>query len=387
MKIDTHEYLPLLLITVTTALSFIIGFLALNSGIYFIFQNLFYIPIIIACIYYTRQGFLFSIIISACYFGSLLFLAGSTHLTEGLIQVLLFIAIAFIITLLAEKSQGIEKKLETMNAELVNSNTILLEMNKRLARTEEGIRSQFEELIKTQKALRDEIERKTDFVMVASHELRTPLQPAIGYLSLLTSDPQGFGISQEVVDILNRCQKNIDMERKIIDRFLELSLVDSGKIAPVYDTIHLHDFLKDIIEESGFQSDAEITNHIPQDLIISADPSLLYQVFSVILSNAIRFNEPPREVTLLYDAEEGGHSIRFTDNGIGISVPAQEKIFEPFYIAERDTLSRQYNRLGLGLPIAQRYVQLHGGRISVESAPGEGSTFTVWLPEIQAVAE
>ncbi|MDG6250283.1 HAMP domain-containing sensor histidine kinase, partial [Methanocalculus sp.] len=387
MKKNANEYLPLLLVTVTTTLSIIIGFLALASGVNFIFQNLFYIPIVIACIYYTRHGLLFSILLSAIYLGMLLSYAGAGYLTEGLIRVLLFVAIAFIVTLLAEKSEGIEGKLETMNEELLDSNNILLEMNERLARTEEEIRSQFEELVTTQNALKDEIERKTDFVMIASHELRTPLQPALGYLSLLTSDPKGFGLSEEVVELLHRCQKNIDQERKIIDRVLELSLVDSGKITPLYDTIHIHDFLNDIIEAFGCGSDAEITNDIPQDLIISADPSLLYQVFSVILSNAIRFNEPPRKVSLLYDGDDGGHSIGIRDNGIGIPVHAQEKIFEPFHIADQNTLSRQYNRLGLGLPIAQRYVQLHGGRITVESRPGEGSTFTVWLPEKQAVAE
>lgn len=381
MKIDTNEYLPPLLVTVTTTLSIIIGFLALNSGVYFIFQNLFYIPIVIACIYYTRHGLLFSIGLSALYLGMLLLYAGAGYLTEGLMGVLLFIAIAFIITLLAEKSEGIEEKLETMNEELVDSNTILLEMNEQLARTEEEIRSQFEELVTTQRALKDELERKTDFVMVASHELRTPLQPTLGYLSLLTSDPKGFGLSEEVVEFLNRCQKNINQERKIIDRVLELSVVDSGKITPGYDTIHIHDFLNDIIKAYGIGSDAEITNDVPHDLIISADPSLLYQVFAVILSNAIRFNEPPRKVSLLYDREDGGHSIRIRDNGIGIPVQAQEKIFEPFHIADRDNLSRQYNRLGLGLPIAKRYVQLHGGRITVESSPGEGSTFTVWIPD------
>ncbi|MCQ1538720.1 hypothetical protein FTO68_06950 [Methanocalculus taiwanensis] len=387
IKRDAHEYLPLLLVAVTTALSFIIGFLALASGVYFIFQNLFYIPIVIACIYYTRKGLLFSVIISGSYLGMLLLYAGTGYLTEGLIRVLLFAAIAFIVTLLAEKSQGIEEKLERMNEELVDSNNILLDMNERLARTEEEIRSQFEELVSTQQALKDEVERKSDFVMIASHELRTPLQPALGYLSLLTSDPHGFGLSGEVVDLLTHCQKNIDQERKIIDRVLELSLVDSGKISPVYDAILLHSFLKDIIDACGSGLDAEIKNDIPRELIVQGDPSLLYQVFMVILSNAIRFNEPPREISIFYEACDGTHFISFRDNGIGIPLQAQEKIFEPFHIADHDRLSRQYNRLGLGLPIAQRYVQLHGGRITVESTPGEGSTFTVWLPEKQAVTE
>lgn len=112
-------------------------------------------------------------------------------------------------------------------------------------------------------------------------------------------------------------------------------------------------------------------------LLYQAWPPLLHSSFSTLPRHA----PPICRSRIHLDREDDGHSIRIRDNGIEVPVQAQEKIFEPFHIADQNTLSRQYNRLGLGLPIAQRYVQLHGGRIAVESRPGEGSTFTVWLPE------
>jgi len=376
----TDSQLRLGMVLVTTALSLFVGVVSLSSGFYIIFQNLFYIPIILTCVFFFRRGLLFSIILSFTYLGMLLMHAGIAYLNDGLIRVLLFIAIAIVITVLAEKSRGIEACLEEMNEELSQTNTALLVVNEKLSAAEEETRSQLEELVITQQALKEEIERKSDFVMVASHELRTPLQPALGYLSLLTSDPEGFSLTDDVVTMLKNCQKNIDHERRIIDRILELSLLDSGKIVPSYESIPIHDFIEEIIRGSDHRSQAEVRNDIPRQAVMRGDPGLLYQVFSSIIQNAIRYNEPPRKVSIRYEADTKSQYIRIMDNGIGIDPEAQKKIFEPFHIADLNALSREYNRMGLGLPLAQRYIQLHGGDITLQSSPGEGSTFMIRIP-------
>ncbi|MCP1661409.1 MULTISPECIES: sensor histidine kinase [Methanocalculus] len=381
MNRPVKDLLPLLTVGITTVLSLVISYLALSSGIYYIFQNLFYIPIILACILYRRRGLVFSVLLAGSYLFMLITYAGAAYLSDGLIRVLIFIVVAIIVSLLAEKSRDIEEYLMKMNDELFSANKRLEEMNTRLVNTEKEMMEQYNELLETQKALNDEITRKTDFLMVASHELRTPLQPALGYLSLLTAKPESFNLSPDVLEMLIHCQRNINKERMIIDRVLELSVLDSGKITPRFEPIYLHTFLEEIIRASGGRTDAEIRNHIPADVTISGDESLLYQVFTNLITNAIRFNNPPREVTLKYSRDEQGHAISVTDNGIGIDSTSQERIFEPFHLVDIDNLSRQYNRLGLGLPIAHRYTDLHGGEITIRSRPGEGSTFTVRLPE------
>ena len=230
-------------------------------------------------------------------------------------------------------------------------------------------------------ALRREIERRSDFVTVASHELRTPLQPVVGYIGLLLSDPEGFGLSEEVLHLLQLIQKNVDQERRIIDRMIELSVVDSGTITPVYEEIHVYSLLEDVIDSSGCRSKGDIINDVPQSAAIHADVNLLYQVFHSLITNAIQYNDPPREVRLMYSSGLRDHTIRIVDNGVGIDGSVLDQIFRPFNIADLNKNNRKYDRLGLGLPIAQRYVQLHGGEITVESRPGEGSIFTIRIPK------
>lgn len=228
--------------------------------------------------------------------------------------------------------------------------------------------------------LRSEIERRSDFVMVASHELRTPLQPVVGYLDLILSDPDAFNLSSDVVDMLTLCQKHIDHERKIIDRMIALSIVDSGKILPHVQEIPLRDLIEDIILEYNCRADALVKNEVPTSAHLTGDPDLLYHVFNSIILNAVRYNEPPREVSVQYEADENNHYIRIIDNGIGIDPDSLENIFKPFHIADLQKLQREYNRLGLGLSIAQRYVQIHGGEITVESISGKGSVFSIRIP-------
>jgi PAS domain S-box len=238
--------------------------------------------------------------------------------------------------------------------------------------------------ISTQKRLeenlRGEIERRSDFVMVASHELRTPLQPVVGYLSLILADPDDHNLSPDVVEMLTLCQKHIDQERRIIDRMIALSLVDSNKIVPNSREIPIRDLIEDIIVEYNCRADALVKNEVPPSVTILGDPDLLYHVFTSIISNAVRYNEPPREVWVQYEADSDAHIIRVIDNGVGIDPESLSNIFEPFHIADLQKLTREYNRLGLGLSIAQRYVQVHGGEISVSSVPGKGSIFTIRIP-------
>ncbi|WP_211531241.1 sensor histidine kinase [Methanocalculus chunghsingensis] len=366
MQNSTTSWRPLAAIISTTFISLAVSLASLSSGFYIIFQNLFYIPIIIACVFYIRRGFLFSIILSFTYLGMLLLYAGYDHLLNGLVRVLIFITVAAVITLLAEISWKTEEKLKRNYEEL--------------AFTEEELRSQLEELIIAQNALKEEIERKSDFVMVAAHELRTPLQPALGYLTLLTSDPGGFGLTDEVLEILSNCEKNIQKERRIVDRMLDLSVADSGKLTPSSEDIALYQMIEEIITLSGYRRDAVIRDEIPPSAIVQGDQILLSYVFNDIIQNAVRYNDPPREVSIRYAPDGGYHQITIKDNGTGIDPSLRPRIFEPFSIADRQHLTREYNRMGLGLPLALRYVQLHGGDIIVESTLGRGSSFTILLP-------
>jgi PAS domain S-box-containing protein len=226
-------------------------------------------------------------------------------------------------------------------------------------------------------------ERRRGIIITVAHELRTPLQPILGYLNLLIQDPKGYGIHDDTKKILERCLVSVDRERQIINQMLELSVLESGRLRLSYSTFPLATLVNSVLDTSGYFSKAEITLDIPDTLIISADMDRLFGVFDSLLSNAINFSKPPREISIFYrpGINDTCHCISVRDNGTGISESAFSSIFEPFQLADAAKLSRRYDRIGLSLSIAKKIMQMHGGDITVESTVNAGSTFTLNLPK------
>jgi PAS domain S-box-containing protein len=228
-------------------------------------------------------------------------------------------------------------------------------------------------------------ERRRGIIITVAHELRTPLQPILGYLNLLVQDPEGFGILDDTKKILERCLVSVDRERQIINQMLELSVLESGRLHLSYSKFPLSTLVKSVLDTNGYFSKAEITLDIPDTLVIAADMDRLFGVFDSLLSNAINFSKPPREITIFYRSgiEDKCHHISVSDNGAGISETAFSSIFEPFQLADAAKLSRRYDRIGLSLSITKKIMQMHGGDITVESTLNTGSTFTLHLPKVK----
>lgn len=225
-------------------------------------------------------------------------------------------------------------------------------------------------------------ERRRGIIITVAHELRTPLQPILGYLNLLISDTQGFGIVEETKKILERCFVSVDRERQIINQMLELSVLESGKLQLSLSDFPLEPLVHSVIDTSGYTSKAEVVVSIPDNIVLSADRERLYSVFDSLFSNAVNYSKPPRkiEVAYLQEARDNYHHISVKDNGIGITPTSIAYIFEPFQLADAAKLSRKYDRIGLSLSIAKKVIQMHGGDITVESTVNSGSTFTIHLP-------
>ncbi len=230
--------------------------------------------------------------------------------------------------------------------------------------------------------IHEDNERRRGIIITVAHELRTPLQPILGYLNLLLSDPDGFGIVEDTKKILERCLVSVDRERQIINQMLDLSVLDSGKLKLSYSTFPLEPLVRSIIDTSGYLSKAEVTVDIPESVTLTADKDRIYSVIDSLLSNAVSYSKPPRRINITYHSEPGdaNHHISVQDNGIGIEQNAFSSIFEPFQLADSAKLSRRYDRIGLSLSIAKKVVQMHSGDISVKSAVNTGSTFTIDLP-------
>ena len=226
-------------------------------------------------------------------------------------------------------------------------------------------------------------ERRRGIITTVAHELRTPLQPILGYLNLLIQDPEEYGIPDDTKKILERCLVSVERERQIINQMLELSVLESGRLHLSYSTFPLTMLVNSVLDTSAYCSKGDISLDIPDNLVVTADMDRLFGVFDSLLSNAVNFSKPPREISIVYqsDSNDSCHFISVSDNGIGISESAYVSIFEPFQLADAAKLSRRYDRIGLSLSIAKKIMQMHGGDITVESTINEGSTFTIHLPK------
>ena len=231
-------------------------------------------------------------------------------------------------------------------------------------------------------------ERSRGIISSVAEGLRTPLQPIMGYLNLLTGDPQTYGVTDETKVILDRCAKSVDHEHQIINQMLELSVLDAGKIPLNYSTFSPGAMVKSIIDSGGYATKAELTLDIPLNITFEADAGKISTVIESMLSNAVNYSKPPRKIRISYQSgtSDKMHRIAIQDNGIGITNTKLDEIFEPFQLPDSGNIGRKYDRIGLSLSIAKKYIQMHGGYISVDSIVNLGSTFTIHLPKTRSVA-
>lgn len=232
-------------------------------------------------------------------------------------------------------------------------------------------------------------ERRRGVITTVAHELRTPLQPIMGYLNLLLQDPKEYGLDDGTQKILSRCLTSVEREREIINRMLEFSVLESGKLRLEYSVFSVQDLVASLVSSGGYAAQAEIAVEIPHDLKFQADAGRIGIAIDSVLSNAIAYSRPPRLIRISYLCRHGTgcHELAIRDNGVGIPADRLDTIFEPFQLADADKLSRKYDRIGLSLSIAQKYLRMHGGFISVNSVVNEGSTFTLHIPTERRAGE
>jgi signal transduction histidine kinase len=219
---------------------------------------------------------------------------------------------------------------------------------------------------------------KSEFVAIASHELQTPLTVILGYASFLKADVTGA--ASEQLDAVLRSALRL---RSLINDMVNLRHIETGEAELELERLSLNELVTTITAE--FASLAEARKQsvniklASQPPMVEADRQKLHLVLANLLSNAIKFT-PERgciQVAVETKGNEVWASVR--DTGIGIPPREQERIFDRFYQVE-PSLTRRFEGMGLGLSIAKGMVELHGGRIWVESVEGMGSSFTFALP-------
>lgn len=238
-----------------------------------------------------------------------------------------------------------------------------------------------EELRRAKEAAEEASRLKTAFLSMATHELRTPLTIISGYVELLSqSGLKRFNAEErEYVEVVQAGTRTLTM---LIDDLLDLARIEAGRMHLTLRPVNVADVLERVRRMVAAQAAAKsldivfaVEDGLPP---AAADVNRLVQILLNLVGNAIKFTEQGG-VACTAHARNGGVEIRVKDSGIGISPEALDQIFDEFHQGESGT-TRRYGGTGLGLAIARRLVDMHGGQIDVESEPGVGSTFSVWLP-------
>ncbi|MDX2043100.1 MAG: CHASE2 domain-containing protein [Acidobacteriota bacterium] len=228
---------------------------------------------------------------------------------------------------------------------------------------------------------RVELDRiKTETLQLVSHELRTPLTSIQGLSDVLLKFPVAAEESREMLGLINSEAVRLS---ETINRYLDLTRLESGaqtlRLSPVNCQELIADCLRKLsvfAAERRIKLSSQIEPSLPE---LKADTQLMTQAISNLLSNAIKYSPPETEVIVSAERSQNQLVIRIKDQGFGIPPEAQERIFEKFFRLERDASSNVVGT-GLGLSLVKEVVEQHGGQITVESAPGAGSTFTISLP-------
>jgi signal transduction histidine kinase/AraC-like DNA-binding protein/ABC-type sugar transport system substrate-binding protein len=225
---------------------------------------------------------------------------------------------------------------------------------------------------------------KTRLLANVSHELRTPTNTILGYSQMMLSSPNPyhFDLPANVRHDVENIFKSGEHLTRLINDLLDLSRAEIGELNVFPETIATHAFLEElyfsIVETITLPDEVHWRLSLPDRLpVILADPIRLRQILSNLLVNASKFTASG-DVELGCEVELPHLHLWVKDTGPGISYNLQERIFEPFVTAGSSPKKRE--GIGLGLSITRHLVALHGGKMTLESIPGKGSTFNVYLP-------
>jgi len=311
----------------------------------------------------------------------------------------------------AEELQAQSEELRVANEELEEQSRALKESQARLEQQQvelEQTNSQLEEQAQQLEVQRDdiaqakelvdmkarELERasryKSDFLANMSHELRTPLNSSLILAKLLADNP-GKNLTAEQVKYAQTIQSSGNDLLALINDILDLSKIEAGHMELHPETVPFSRLVNDLTrlfqpmaQQKGLAFKAQVDPACGEDF--ETDRQRVEQVLKNLLSNALKFTEQGSVELKVSRAKDGRVALAVTDTGIGISPEQQQAIFEAFRQAD-STISRKYGGTGLGLSISRELARLLGGEIRLESEEGEGSTFTLLLPQTYAGPE
>ncbi|GAA3731656.1 HAMP domain-containing sensor histidine kinase [Salinicoccus jeotgali] len=243
-------------------------------------------------------------------------------------------------------------------------------------------KDEFGELAAAITRLSGDLERlkneRNEFLASVSHELRTPLTYLKGYTDILRREDLSKEDRRKYLTIIQ--EETIHLNG-LIKNLFELAKIDQNEFAIKKEAVAFDDLISTVIariEPAVDKKNIELTFSSSGELEAVVDPKRMQQVFLNILDNAIKYTPPAGRIGVSVTGSRNEIITAISDSGIGIDQADEPYVFERLYRAEKSR-SRLQGGAGLGLTIAKEIVELHGGQISVQSTPGEGTVFTVSL--------
>lgn len=300
-----------------------------------------------------------------------------------------------------EQMEGLEPFLESINQFYIDAENErkMLERtldvsSKELEEANRSLRNQYEELVRQEEIKRardealDEARRQKEanrakdvFLSNMSHELRTPLNAIIGFAQILNAKPDTPPQVKTFVEKILISGKNL---LELVNTILDFSKISAGKTEVVNETFDLWEMMHEaavMIEPLSEKKSLSIDCNVPEHVLVFGDRQLLKQVFVNLLGNAVKFSPQNGRIEVFFEKQGEMVLLGIKDQGPGIEPRQIESLFEPF-VQVREHQNAAIKGTGLGLSIAKKIIELHGGKIWVESSPGQGSSFFVRIPQV-----
>ncbi|MFA6317377.1 MAG: ATP-binding protein [Elusimicrobiota bacterium] len=231
-----------------------------------------------------------------------------------------------------------------------------------------------------------QLEAKTQLIQDASHELKNPLTVVYGYSTFLLRQKTEDQDPEELRRNLESINRNAERLSDLLEELLEATRLSQNKVELERADLSAKRLAREAFENARFEADKRgigLKLEVPEDdFEVSADNGRVHQILANLVGNAMKFTPSGGSVTIALSLEDAAARFQVRDTGKGISPAGLAHVFDRFYQEDAD---RQQNKgLGLGLNICRSLVELHGGRIWAESAPGAGAAFSFTIPLSEA---
>jgi len=238
-------------------------------------------------------------------------------------------------------------------------------------------------LLETESLRREKRLMEENFITMVTHQLRSPLVAIVQYFEVILAGMVGK-VEEKQKELILKAKDRLEALLQLINDWLDVTRLNGGEIIEKGKSFPLKNLLKklvDFMQPYAKENDISLElKPISGSASVHGDEESLEQVFSNLISNAINYNKPKGSVTISVKEEKEFMAIEIRDTGIGIAKEHIPLIFDQFYRVSRSE-SQKHKGTGLGLTIAKKIVDTHGGSIQVSSELGKGSTFTVLLPK------